>query len=148
MHAYRCTLISPFPRTIERTIFYPLHFQEVYFYIKSLWHHMFVFVCLFFTLLKRKGWEAAWEIETRSVWENVCYMYTNSWGVSSGIGSPGRWLSHHPCMCLKMVWMWCSGTWFSRGLLVRVVWLGRGWTWWSLRSFQTWAILWFCDSMI
>jgi len=23
-----------------------------------------------------------------------------------------------------------------------------GWTWWSLKSFRTWAILWFCDSMI
>ena len=23
---------------------------------------------------------------------------------------PGRWLSHHPWMCLKTVWMWCSGT--------------------------------------
>uniref|UniRef100_A0A8C9FJK2 BRCT domain-containing protein n=1 Tax=Pavo cristatus TaxID=9049 RepID=A0A8C9FJK2_PAVCR len=21
-----------------------------------------------------------------------------------------RWLSHHPWMCLKFVWMWCSGT--------------------------------------
>ena len=23
---------------------------------------------------------------------------------------PGRWLSHHPWMCLKTVWMWCSET--------------------------------------
>ena len=30
--------------------------------------------------------------------------------LSTGIGSPGRWLSHHPWMCLKTVWMWCSGT--------------------------------------
>jgi len=30
--------------------------------------------------------------------------------LSPGIGSPGRWLSHHPWMCLKTVWMWCSGT--------------------------------------
>ena len=30
--------------------------------------------------------------------------------LSSGIGSPGRWLSHHPWMCLKTIWMWCSGT--------------------------------------
>ena len=37
--------------------------------------------------------------------------------LSTGIGSPGRWLSHHPWMCLKTVYMWCSGTWFSRGLL-------------------------------
>ena len=29
--------------------------------------------------------------------------------LSTGIGSPGRWLSHHPWMCLKTVWMWCSG---------------------------------------
>ena len=29
---------------------------------------------------------------------------------SAGIGSPGRWLSHHPWMRLKTVWMWCSGT--------------------------------------
>ena len=64
----------------------------------------------------------------------------------TGICSPGEWLSHHPWMCLKIFWMWCSGTWFSRGLLrVRVVWLGRGWTWWSLRSFPTWVILWFFE---
>ena len=25
--------------------------------------------------------------------------------------------SHHPCMCLKTIWMRCSGTWFSGGLL-------------------------------
>ena len=37
--------------------------------------------------------------------------------LSTGIGSPGRWLSHHPWMCLKTVWMWGSGTWFSGGLL-------------------------------
>ena len=37
--------------------------------------------------------------------------------LSTGIGSPGRWLSHHPWICLRAVWMWCSGTWFSRGLL-------------------------------
>ena len=30
--------------------------------------------------------------------------------LSTGIGSPGRWLNHHPWMCLKTVWMWCSGT--------------------------------------
>ena len=28
-----------------------------------------------------------------------------------------RWLSHHPWMCLRALWMWCSGTWFSGGLL-------------------------------
>ena len=27
---------------------------------------------------------------------------------NTGIGSPGRWLSHHPWMCLRAVWMWCS----------------------------------------
>ena len=48
--------------------------------------------------------------------------------LSTGIGSPGGWLSHHPWMCLKTVWMWRSGTRFSGGLLVRVVWLGHGWT--------------------
>ena len=37
--------------------------------------------------------------------------------LSTGIGSPRRWLSHHPWMCLKIVLMWCSGTWFSDGLL-------------------------------
>jgi len=37
--------------------------------------------------------------------------------LSTGISSPGRWLSHHPWMCLKTIWMWCSGTWFSGGLL-------------------------------
>jgi len=56
----------------------------------------------------------------------------------------GWWLSHHPWMCLITVWMWCSGTWFSEGLLVRVVWLGCSQTW-SLRSFPTWAILWFLN---
>ena len=30
--------------------------------------------------------------------------------LNTGIGSPGRWLSHHPWMCLKTIWMWCSGT--------------------------------------
>jgi len=30
--------------------------------------------------------------------------------LSPGIGSPGRWLSDHPWMCLKTIWMWCSGT--------------------------------------
>jgi len=65
--------------------------------------------------------------------------------LSTGIGSPGRRLSHHPWMCSKTVWMWCSGTWLREGLLVRVVWLGRGWTRWSLRSFPTWEILWFYD---
>ena len=30
--------------------------------------------------------------------------------LSTGIGSPGRWLSHHPWICLKTVWMWCSET--------------------------------------
>jgi len=29
--------------------------------------------------------------------------------LSTGMGSPGRWLSHHPWMCLKTAWMWCSG---------------------------------------
>ena len=28
----------------------------------------------------------------------------------AGIGSPWRWLSHHPWMCLKTVWMWCART--------------------------------------
>ena len=31
--------------------------------------------------------------------------------LGSGIGSTVRWLSHHPWMCLKTLWMWCSGTW-------------------------------------
>jgi len=66
--------------------------------------------------------------------------------LSTGIGSLGRWLSHHPWMCLKTIWMWCSGTWFSRGLLrVSIVWLGGDWTLWSWRSSPTWAILWFYD---
>ena len=30
--------------------------------------------------------------------------------LSTGIGSPGRWLSHHPWMCLKTTWIWCSET--------------------------------------
>ena len=37
--------------------------------------------------------------------------------LSTGIGSPGRWLSHHPWMCLRAVWMWCSEIRFSVGLL-------------------------------
>ena len=36
--------------------------------------------------------------------------------LSTGIGSRERWLSHHPWMCLKTAWMWCSGTRFSEGL--------------------------------
>ena len=36
--------------------------------------------------------------------------------LNTGIGSPGRWLNHHPWMCLKTC-MWCSATWFSRRLL-------------------------------
>mgnify|MGYP001855751090 CR=1 FL=1 len=51
-------------------------------------------------------------------------------------------MSHHPWTCLKAVWMWCSETWFSGVLLVRVVWLSHGWTR-SLRSFPIWVILWF-----
>ena len=35
--------------------------------------------------------------------------------LSTEIGSPGRWLSHHSWMCLKTFWMWCSG--FKGGLL-------------------------------
>jgi len=69
--------------------------------------------------------------------------------LNAGIGSPGRWLSHRPWMCLRAIWMWCSEVWFSRGFVrVRVLWLGCGWTWWSLMSFPTWAILWFYDSVI
>ena len=30
--------------------------------------------------------------------------------LSTGIGSSGKWLSHHLWMCLKTVWMWWSGT--------------------------------------
>ena len=30
--------------------------------------------------------------------------------IVNGIGCPGRWLSHHPWMCLRAIWMWCSGT--------------------------------------
>jgi len=30
--------------------------------------------------------------------------------LSTGIGSPERWVSHHPYMCLKSIWIWCSGT--------------------------------------
>jgi len=63
--------------------------------------------------------------------------------LSAGIGYQGRWLSYHPWMCLKTVLMWCSGMWFCGGLLGRVIWLGCDWTWWSLRSFPTWVILWF-----
>ena len=43
--------------------------------------------------------------------------------LSTEMGSSGRWLSNHPWMCSKTVWMWCSGTRCSGGLLVRVVWL-------------------------
>ena len=39
--------------------------------------------------------------------------------------------------------MWCSGTWFSGGLLG----LGCGWTW-SWRSFPTWAMLWLYNSKL
>ena len=30
--------------------------------------------------------------------------------LSTEIGSPERWLSHRPWMCLKIIWMWCTGT--------------------------------------
>ena len=30
--------------------------------------------------------------------------------LSTEIGSPWRWLSHHPWMYLKTIWLWCSGT--------------------------------------
>ena len=33
----------------------------------------------------------------------------------------------------------------ARVVRVRVLWLGCSWTWWSLRSFPTWVILWFYD---
>jgi len=61
--------------------------------------------------------------EMASSWAKVSlgWMLGNSslqkgW-LNTEIGSPGRWLSHQPWMCLKSIWMWCSGTWFSRGLL-------------------------------
>jgi len=68
--------------------------------------------------------------------------------ISTGIGSPGRWLSHHPWMCLKTVWIW-QGTWVETWAerVVSVVWLGHGWTQWPSRSFPAWAILWFYDSL-
>jgi len=31
-----------------------------------------------------------------------------------GIGCPGRWLSPHPWRCLKNVWIWHFGIWFTR----------------------------------
>jgi len=31
-----------------------------------------------------------------------------------GPGCPGQWWSPHPCRGSKTVWMWHSGTWFSR----------------------------------
>ena len=40
-----------------------------------------------------------------------------------------------------------SGTWFSGGLLVRVVWSTCGWTRWSLRTFPTSAFLSFSDTI-
>jgi len=96
-----------------------------------------------------------WQVTGRGEMASSCTRVSSGWisgncslqkGLfSTGIDCPGRWLSHHPWMCLKTVWMWCSGTWRSGGLLVRVVWLGWGWIWWSLSSFPTSAILWFCD---
>uniref|UniRef100_A0A8C2SME5 Gallinacin-8-like n=1 Tax=Coturnix japonica TaxID=93934 RepID=A0A8C2SME5_COTJA len=55
-------------------------------------------------------------------------FHENIYSGITGIGSPGRWLNHHLWMCLRAVWMWCSGIWFSRGLLELGYWLGCGWT--------------------
>ena len=68
-----------------------------------------------------------WQVSGQGEMDSSCTRV--SWGwifintslqkgfLSTGIGSPGRWLSHHPWKCLKTIWMWCSGTWFSGGLL-------------------------------
>jgi len=74
----------------------------------------------------------------------MCCCGSDASGQSTWNRLPGRWLNHHPWMCLKTIWMWFSGTWLSGGLLrVRLVCLGCGWTRWYLRPFPTWAILWF-----
>ena len=44
--------------------------------------------------------------------------------LSTGMGCPGRWLGQHPWMCLTTLWMWCSGTRFSRWLF-ELGWDGR-----------------------
>ena len=68
-----------------------------------------------------------WQVTGRGKMASSCTRVSLGWIsgkislqkglLSSGIGSPGRWLSHHPWMCLTTVWMWCSGTWFASGLL-------------------------------
>jgi len=48
------------------------------------------------------------------------------------------------CHCYSAKWV----NRYAHGQqIVRVAWLGHGWTWWSLRSFSTWVILLFYDSV-
>ena len=62
--------------------------------------HMVVFL-LFVSLLVNRMVLIGWILGNTSL---------QKWWLSTGKGSPGRWLSHHPWMCLKTIWMWCSGT--------------------------------------
>ena len=48
------------------------------------------------------------------------------------------------CFCIDSCYIWLYPHLLQRRA-VRVVWLGCGWIRWSLRSFPTWAILWFYD---
>jgi len=47
----------------------------------------------------------------------MCCCGSDASGQSTWNRLPGRWLSHHPWMCLRAVQMWCSGTWVSGELL-------------------------------
>lgn len=48
----------------------------------------------------------------KELWFSVSYH-----GTWSGIetGCPRKCYNHHPCMCLKGMWMWHLGVWFSGG---------------------------------
>jgi len=61
--------------------------------------------------------------------------------LGAGMGCPGRWLSHCYWRCLRNVWMWHWGTWFSGEILV----VGEQLDSWSWRPFPTLAVLQFYD---
>ena len=74
-------------------------------------------------LVSSHWWQVTWWEEMTSSWSRGGLGWISGKTsllkglLSTGIGSPGRWLSHHPWMCLKTIWMWCSGIRFSGGLL-------------------------------
>ena len=66
------------------------------------------------------------------------------WGV---IQTSANWKSYLVCMeqwLLLLTRIVLRDMIQQRVVRVRIEWSGCGWIWWSLRSFPTWAILWFC----